>query len=68
MKIVNRWRTLQQYGTVASYADYVFRLKALCEMGDPAEFKLAFSGLQLELQAEILKHLRIHRISTLSLE
>ena len=68
MKIVNRWRTLQQYGTVASYADYVFRLKALCEMGDPAEFKLAFSGLQPELQAEIRKHLRIHRVSTLSLE
>ena len=45
MRIVGRWRQLQQKGSVASYADYVFRLKALCDMGPQAEFKLAFYGL-----------------------
>ena len=68
MRIVGRWRQLQQKGSVASYADYVFRLKALCDMGPQAEFKLAFYGLQPELQAEIRKHLRLHRVSTLELE
>ena len=33
MRIVGRWRQLQQKGSVASYADYVFWLKALCDIG-----------------------------------
>ena len=49
MRIVGRWRQLQQKGSVASYADYVFWLKALCDMDLQAEFKLAFFGLQPEL-------------------
>ena len=68
MRIVGRWRQLQQRGSVASYADYVFRLKVLCDIGPQAEFKLAFFGLQPELQAEVRKHLRLHRVSMLELE
>ena len=45
MRIVGRWRQLQQKGSVASYIDYVFRLKALCDIGPQAEFKLAFFRL-----------------------
>ena len=68
MRIVGRWRQLQQRGSVAGYADYVFRLKALCDMGPQAEFKLAFFGLRPELQAEVQKHLRLHHVSILELE
>ena len=68
MRIVGRWRQLQQRGSVAGYADYVFRFKALCDMGPQAEFKLAFFGLRPELQAEVRKHLRLHRVSVLELE
>ena len=68
MQIVGKWRRLHQLGSVASYADYVFRLKALCDMGQPAEFKLVFFGLQPELQAEVRKHLRQNKVSTLELE
>ena len=68
MRIVGRWRQLQQRGSVAGYADYVFRLKALCDMGPQAEFKLAFFGLRPELQAEVRKHLRLYRVSVLELE
>ena len=45
MRVVGQWRRLQQTGSVAGYADYVFRLKALCDMGVAAEFKLAFFAL-----------------------
>ena len=48
MKVVGQWKRLHQVGTVASYADYVFRLKALCDMGQ-AEFKLVIYGLRPEL-------------------
>ena len=68
MQIVGKWRRLHQIGSVASYADYVFRLKALCDMGQPAEFKLVFYGLQPELQAEVRRHLRQNKVSTLDLE
>ena len=57
MRLVGQWRRLQQTGNVAQYADYVFRLKALCEMGDVAEFKLVFFGLRPELQAEVRRQL-----------
>ena len=33
-----------------------------------AEFKLAFYGLQLELQAEVRKHLRQNKLHQLELE
>ena len=39
MRVVGQWRKLQQTGSMARYADYVFRLKALCDMGEAAEFK-----------------------------
>ena len=68
MQIVGKWRRLHQIGSVASYADYVFRLKALCDMGQPAEFKLVFYGLQPELQAEVRRHLRQNKVSSLDLE
>ena len=68
MRVVGQWRRLQQFGSVAAYADHVFRLKALCDMGDVAEFKLAFFGLQPELQAEVRKHLRQNRVHQLELE
>ena len=68
MRVVGQWRRLQQTGSVASYADYVFRLKALCDMGEAAEFKLAFFGLQPELQAEVRKYLRQNRVKQLELE
>ena len=58
MKVVGQWRRLQQLGSVASYADYTYRLKALCELGEVAEFKLAFIGLWHELQAEVRKRSR----------
>ena len=68
MRVVGQWRKLQQTGSVAGYADYVFRLKALCDMGEAAEFKLAFFGLQPELQAEVRKYLRQNRLRQLELE
>ena len=68
MQIVGKWRRLHQIGSVASYADYVFRLKALCDMGSQAEFKLVFYGLQPELQAEVRRHLRQNKVSSLDLE
>ena len=68
MQIVGKWRRLHQIGSVASYADYIFRLKALCDMGQPAESKLVFYGLQPELQAEVRRHLRQNKVSTLDLE
>ena len=68
MRVVGQWRKLQQMGSVAAYADYVFRLKALCDMGQSAKFKLAFFGLQLELQAEVRKYLRQNRLRQLELE
>ena len=68
MRVVGQWRRLQQTGSVASYADYVFRLKALCDMGESAEFKLAFFGLQPELQAEVRKYLRQNQLRQLELE
>ena len=68
MRVVGQWRRLQQTGSVAAYADYVFRLKALCDMGESAEFKLAFFGLQPELQAEVRKYLRQNRLRQLELE
>ena len=55
-------------GSITSYADYVFRLKALCDIGASAEFKLAFFGLQPELQAEVRKYLRQNRLKQLELE
>ena len=68
MRVVGQWRRLQQTGSVAGYADYVFRLKVLCDMGESAEFKLAFFGLQPELQAEVRKYLRQNRVKQLELE
>ena len=68
MRVVGQWRRLQQTGSVAGYADYVFRLKALCDMGVAAEFKLAFFGFQPELQAEVRKYLRQNRLRQLELE
>ena len=62
MRVVRQWRRLHQTGSVAAYADYVFRLKALCEIGKVVEFKLVFFGLQPELQAEVRKHLRQNKI------
>ena len=62
MRVVGQWRRLQQTGSVAAYADYTFRLKALCEMGEAAEFKLVFFGLMPELQAEVRKYLRQNRV------
>ena len=37
-------------------------------MGESAEFKLAFFGLQPELQAEVRKYLRQNRLRQLELE
>ena len=68
MRLVGQWRRLQQLGTVAQYADYVFWLKALCEMGDIAEFKLVFYGLRPELQAEVRRQLRQRGVRRLELE
>ena len=68
MRVVGQWRRLQQTGSVAGYADYVFRLKALCDIGESAEFKLAFFGLQPELQAEVRKYLRQNHLRQLELE
>ena len=68
MRVVGQWRKMQQTGSVAGYADYVFRLKALCDMGKAAEFKLVFFGLQPELQAEVRKYLRQNRLRQLELE
>ena len=68
MRVVGQWRRLQQTGSVASYADYVFWLKALYDMGEAAEFKLAFFGLQPELQAEVREYLRQNRVRQLELE
>ena len=68
MRVVGQWRRLQQTGSVAAYADHVFRLKALCDMGEVAEFKLAFYGLQPELQAEVRKHLCQNKLHQLELE
>ena len=68
MQVVGQWRRLQQTGSVAGNADYTFRLKALCEMGKAAEFKLAFYGLQPELQAEVRKYLRQNHVRQLLLE
>ena len=62
MRVVGQWRRLQQIGSVASYADYVFCLKVLCDIGESAEFKLAFFGLQPELQAEVRKYLRQNQL------
>ena len=67
MKVVGQWKKLHQIGSVANYADYVFRLKALCDMGQ-AEFKLTMYGLRPELQAEVRKHLRQNKLSTMTLE
>ena len=67
MKIIGQWRRLQQVGTVAKYADYVFQLKALCEMDNAAEFKLAFYGLRSELQAKVREHLRQNGLQKLPL-
>ena len=68
MRLVGQWRRLQQTGNVAQYADYVFRLKALCDMGDVAEFKLVFFGLRPELQAEVRRQLRQRGVRRLELE
>ena len=68
MRVVGQWRRLQQTGSVAAYADHVFRLKALCDIGEVAEFKLTFYGLQPELQAEVRKHLRQNKLHQLDLE
>ena len=67
MKIIGQWKRLHQVGSVANYADFVFRLKALCDMG-AAEFKLALYGLRPELQAEVRKYLRQKKVSSVSLE
>ena len=67
MKVVGQWKRLHQVGSVANYADFVFRLKALCDMGS-AEFKLTLYGLRPELQAEVRKHLRQKKVSTMPLE
>ena len=45
-----------------------FDFKALCEIGEAAEFKLAFYELQPELQAEIHKYLRQNYVRQLLLE
>ena len=67
-KYIGSWRKLQQTGSVAAYADYVFRLETLCPMGMPASFKLAYFGLFPELQAEVRKHLRQYSKKVLLLE
>ena len=68
MQTVGKWRRLHQIGSMASYADYVFRLKVLCNIGQLAEFKLVFYGLQPELQAEVRRYLRQNKVNTLDLE
>ena len=67
-KYIGSWRKLVQTGSVAAYADYVFRLETLCPMGSPANFKLAYFGLFPELQAEVRKYLRQHSKKILPLE
>ena len=68
MRSVGQWRRLQQVGSVASYADFVFRLKATCTLGEEAEFHLVFYGLREELQAEIRRQMRVAGETRMSLE
>ena len=58
MVTVGKWRRAKQLGPVSSYSDYIHKLKALCDMGEAAEFRLAFYGLRPELQAEVRRQLR----------
>ena len=68
MKSIGQWRRLQQMGSVASYADFVFRLKATCTLGEEAEFRLVFYGLREELQAEIRRQMRVAGETRMPLE
>ena len=67
MNIVGQWKRCRQIGTVGRYADYVHNLKALCPLGESAEFRIAFHGLRYELQAELRKHMRQNGLRELSL-
>ena len=42
MQIVGKWRRLHQIGSVASYADYVFRLKAFMRHGTASRIQIGF--------------------------
>ena len=68
MITVGKWRRARQIGPVASYSDYIHKLKALCDMGEAAEFRLAFYGLRPELQAEVRRQLRVTGEKTMPLE
>ena len=69
MHTVGQWRRLQQTDTLAAYADYVYRLQALCPMPQGADFKLVFfMGYRRSLQGEVHKYMRQRELTTLSLE
>ena len=68
MKSIGQWQRLQQMGSVASYADFVFRLKATCMLGEEAEFRLVFYRLREELQAEIRRQMRVAGETRMPLE
>ena len=68
MRAVGRWRQLQQRGSVAAFADYVYKLQALCPMSQNAEFKLVFYALREELQGEVQRHLRQYGVDSLPLD
>ena len=68
MKVVAQWQRLQQTGTIAVYADHVYKLQAMCSMQQGADFKLAFSGLRPEIQREVQKHMRKRNLQTLPLD
>ena len=67
MNTVGRWKRCRQIGPVGKYSDFVYNLRALCPLGEKAEFKIVFHGLRPELQAELRKHMRQHNLSELPL-
>ena len=67
MSVVGQWKRCRQIGTVGRYSDYVYNLRALCPLGESAEFRIAFHGLRYELQAELRKHMRQNGLRELSL-
>ena len=55
-----------QLRIVAAYADYFYKVQAVCSMARDAEFKLAYYGLQAELQAEVRKYMRLNKCEALT--
>ena len=66
--MVAQWRRLHQTGTIAAYADHVYKLQAMCSMQQGADFKLAFFGLRPEIQGEVRKYMRKRNLQTLPLD